>query len=264
MQEMDKENIKGLIIVSTLIFLIAPVFVFSYVFIHNRRKKRHIEEKALMQLTFDAEITKTQLEVQEQTMQTIGADLHDNIGQLLSITSLTLNSIELDNDKKNRKKIDAAIDLTMRSIKEMRLLGKLLQGDQLVGMGLDEAIKYEINWIEKSGKYKVNYTNDGEMPAASSPDKDLILFRILQEVLNNIIKHAQATVISIKLEYEDSVLRLQVNDNGIGFNHADLQPGQVGMGLRNIQKRAGIIGGEANITSNPDEGTTIEILTPYP
>ncbi|MCO5950026.1 sensor histidine kinase [Mucilaginibacter flavidus] len=261
---MGNTDVKELIIYVALIFLIAPTFLLVYILVHNRRKKRHIEEKALMQLTFDAEITKTQLEVQEQTMQTIGADLHDNIGQLLSLTSLTLNSIELDGDKKARKKIDAAIDLTMRSIKEMRLLGKLLQGDQLVGMGLDEAIKYEINWIEKSGKYKVNYTNDGEMPAASSPDKDLILFRILQEVLNNIIKHAQATVISIKLEYQDSVLRLQVNDNGIGFNHDDLQPGQTGMGLLNIQKRAGIIGGEATITSNPNEGTTISIFTPYP
>jgi len=261
---MGSTDIKQLAIVATLIFLMAPAFLLAYIFVYNRRKKRHIKEKALMQLTFDAEITKTQLEVQEQTMQTIGADLHDNIGQLLSLTSLTLNSIELDGDKKNRKKIDAAIDLTMRSIKEMRLLGKLLQGDQLVGMGLDEAIKYEINWIEKSGKYKVNYTNDGEMPAASSPDKDLILFRILQEVLNNIIKHAQATQINILLDYLEAVLQLQVTDNGIGFNHSDLQPARSGMGLQNIQKRASIIGGEANITSNPAEGTTITILTPYP
>jgi two-component system NarL family sensor kinase len=258
------EDIKKLVVVTTLVFLIAVASILAYIFVYNERKKRHIEEKALMQLTFDAEITKTQLEVQEQTMQTIGADLHDNIGQLLSLTSLTLNSIELDNDKKARKKIDAAIDLTMRSIKEMRLLGKLLQGDQLIGMGLDEAIKYEINWIEKSGQYKVNYTNDGEMPAASSPDKDLILFRILQEVLNNIIKHAKATVISIKLEYQATTLQLQVTDNGIGFNSDDLPAGQSGMGLQNIQKRAGIIGGEATIASNPDEGTTITILTPYP
>jgi len=258
------EDIKKLVAVTTLVFLIAVASILAYIFVYNERKKRHIEEKALMQLTFDAEITKTQLEVQEQTMQTIGADLHDNIGQLLSLTSLTLNSIELDSDKRARKKIDAAIDLTMRSIKEMRLLGKLLQGDQLVGMGLDEAIKYEINWIEKSGSYKVNYTNDGEMPAANSPDKDLILFRILQEVLNNIIKHAQATVISIKLEYQDSVLQLQVTDNGIGFNRNELPAGQTGMGLQNIHKRAGIIGGEATITSNPDEGTTITIITPYP
>jgi len=224
----------------------------------------HIKEKALMQLTFDAEITKTQLEVQEQTMQTIGADLHDNIGQLLSLTSLTLNSIELKNAPKARQKIDAAIDLTLRSIKEMRLLGKLLQGDQLVVMGLSAAISHEITWIEKSGHYKVIYTNDGEMPAVSSPDKDLILFRILQEILNNIIKHAKATEINIKLDYQEAVLQLQVTDNGVGFNSADLPAEKSGMGLQNIQKRAGIIGGEATILSNPDKGTTITVFIPYP
>lgn len=261
---MVNDDIKELVIVTTLIFLIAPASILAYIIVYNRRKKRHIEEKALMQLTFDAEITKTQLEVQEQTMQTIGADLHDNIGQLLSLTSLTLNSVELDNAPKARQKIDAAIDLTLRSIKEMRLLGKLLQGDQLVVMGLSEAINHEITWIEKSGQYKVSYTNDGEMPAANSADKDLILFRILQEILNNIIKHAKATEINIKLDYQEAVLQLRVSDNGVGFNSANLQAEQSGMGLQNIQKRAGIIGGEATILSNPDEGTTITVFIPYP
>ncbi|MGZ3873664.1 MAG: sensor histidine kinase [Mucilaginibacter sp.] len=261
---MANNDIKGLIVITTLIFLIAPTFILVYVIIYNRRKKKHIEEKALMKLTFDAEITKTQLEVQEQTMQTIGADLHDNIGQLLSLTSLTLNSIELNNDLKARQKVDAAIDLTLRSIKEMRLLGKLLQGDQLVVMGLPEAIRHEINWIEKSGQYVVAYSTDSEMPAVNNPDKDLILFRILQEVLNNIVKHAQASQINITLEYKHAGLRLKVCDNGIGFNTADLLPGQSGMGLQNIRKRAGIIGGEANITSNPGKGTMITIFTPYP
>jgi two-component system NarL family sensor kinase len=262
MQVLSKE-INTLIVFLTFVFLQTPAFLLLYINQYNRRKKRHIEEKALMQLTFDAEITKTQLEVQEQTMQTIGADLHDNIGQLLSLTSLTLSSIELDNAQKARQKIDAAIDLTVRSIKEMRLLGKLLQGDQLVVMGLAEAISYEINWIERSGQYKVSYINDGEMPAAGSTDKDLILFRILQEILNNIIKHAQATQIKIKLDYAEAVLQLQVSDNGVGFN-AGLPEKQLGMGLQNIQKRAGIIGGNVTIASSPDEGTTITIFIPYP
>lgn len=217
-----------------------------------------------MQLTFDAEITKTQLEVQEQTMQTIGADLHDNIGQLLSLTSLTLNSIELENISKARQKIDAAIDLTSRSIKEMRLLGKLLQGDQLVVLGLPAAIRHEINWVEKSGRFQVSYTEDGELPAVNNPEKDLILFRILQEVLNNIIKHAQATQINIRLEYLDEQLYLKVADNGIGFNTNELQHEASGLGLQNIQKRAGIIGGKASISSIPGEGTTIAIFTSYP
>ena len=105
-----------------------------------------------MKLTFDTELIKTQMEIREQTMQTIGADLHDNIGQLLSLTSLTLSSVGLDDKDKAREKIDAALDLTLKSIKEMRLLGKLRHGEQLIGLGLAEAIRQEINWIEKSGR----------------------------------------------------------------------------------------------------------------
>ncbi|MGZ3751167.1 MAG: histidine kinase, partial [Mucilaginibacter sp.] len=152
---MANDDIKGLIIITTLIFLLAPAFLLSYIFIYNRRKKRHIEEKAQLKMVFDAELIKTQMEIQEQTMQTIGVELHDNIGQLLSLTSLTLNSIELDNLDKTKQKLDAAIELNLKSIKEMRQLGKLLHGEQLVKLGLDEAIRSEVNWIEKSGRFAV-------------------------------------------------------------------------------------------------------------
>jgi two-component system NarL family sensor kinase len=261
---MANEEIRNLIIISTAIFLIAPTFIVVYIFIYNNRKKRHIEEKAQMKLTFEAEIAKAQLEVQEQTMQTIGADLHDNIGQLLSLTSLTLNSIELDNPAKARQKIDDSIGLTLRSIKEMRLLGHLLQGDQLVAIGLPEAIRQEIAWMERSGRYEIAYVTSDEIPAINNPDKDLIIFRILQEMFNNIIKHAAATKISVKLDYEAGALKLYVNDNGVGFV-ADGEPlARHGMGLQNIQKRAGIIGGQATIVSNPGEGTQITIFIPYP
>jgi len=261
---MVNNDIKDLIIITTLIFLIAPGFILAYIFIYNRRKKKHIEEKEQMKLIFDSELVKTQMEIREQTMQTIGADLHDNIGQLLSLTSLTLSSVELDNLVKAREKIDAAHNLTLKSIKEMRLLGKLLQGEQLIGMGLCEAIRNEVNWIEKSGLYEVKYDIAGEQPACNNPDKDLILFRILQEVLNNIIKHAFAKQINIKLEYKAGSIDLQIIDNGSGFDLYQLSDDQKGMGLHNIQKRAEIVGGEVFIQSQPGEGTCIQIFIPYP
>lgn len=261
---MANNDIKELIIITTLIFLIAPAFLVLYIFIYNRRKKRHIEEKEMMKLTFETELIKTQMEIREQTMQTIGADLHDNIGQLLSLTSLTLNSVKLEDAEKAQHKIDAALDLTMRSIKEMRLLGKLLQGEQLIALGLPEAIKHEINWIEKSGQYVVNYDVEGEQPAQNNPDKDLILFRILQEVFNNIIKHSKAKEINIKLAYSERGVGLQVIDNGMGFEVKNLPDDKKGMGLMNIQKRAEIVGGEIFIQSQPGEGTCIDIFIPYP
>ncbi|MEX8547655.1 MAG: sensor histidine kinase [Mucilaginibacter sp.] len=216
-----------------------------------------------MQQTFAAEILKTQLEVQEQTMQTIGADLHDNIGQLLSLTSLTLNSIEISEVNKARQKIDTALDLNSRCIKELRLLGKLLQGEQLIKNGLTEAISNEITWIEKAGQYQVDYQTEN-FSTESNVDKDLLVFRILQEVLNNIVKHAFATQINIKLCCRDKQLQLIVEDNGVGFLTDEVPQKQHGMGLHNIRKRAELMGGEVGIRSEPGTGTLVELNIPYP
>jgi two-component system NarL family sensor kinase len=264
MQKIANDDIKGLMITMAVIFLIAPAFVLVYIFVYNRRKRKHMEEKELMKITFESELVKAQFEIQEQTMQTIGVELHDNIGQLLSLTSLTLNSIELDNSEKAQQKIDAAIELNLKSIKEMRLLGKLLHGEQLVRLGLEEAIRHEANWMEKSGKFLVTYEIDGEHLGYNNADKDLILFRITQEILNNIIKHSGASDIHMILGYVYTGIQLQITDNGTGFNVDELSEEQKGMGLKNIQKRAEIVGGTVFIQSQPGKGTCIDIFIPYP
>ena len=262
--QISPKEINTLIILITLVFLLAPGFLILYINLYNRRKKKHIEEKALMQQTFAAEILKTQLEVQEQTMQTIGADLHDNIGQLLSLTSLTLNSIEMNEVNKAQQKIDTALDLNSRCIKELRLLGKLLQGEQLIASGLAVAISHEIAWIEKAGQYQVHYQTENFCAESGNADKDLLVFRILQEILNNIIKHAFATQINIKLCCRDKQLQLIVEDNGVGFLTDEVPQKQQGMGLHNIRKRAELMGGEVSIRSQPGTGTLVELNIPYP
>jgi two-component system NarL family sensor kinase len=254
-----------ILLLSTIVcFTLLGSFIVYFIVFYNNRRRINIQEQEKIIATFHQEILKTQLEVQEQTMQTIGADLHDNIGQLLSLTSLTLNSIELDNEAKARQKINDSIDLTLRSIKEMRLLGHLLQGDQLVALGLSDAIRQEIAWMERSGRYEIIYTPSEELPAVNNPDKDLIIFRIVQEIFNNIMKHAAATQIQIVLDYLDAVLQLSVIDNGVGFVTEEQPLAKHGMGLQNIRKRAGIIGGEATIVSSPGEGSRVTISIPYP
>lgn len=262
--QISSKEINTLVVLITLVFLLAPGFLLLYINLYNRRKKKHIEEKAQMQQTFAAELLKTQLEVQEQTMQTIGADLHDNIGQLLSLTALTLGSVEFEDLNKAQQKIEAALDLNSRSIKELRLLGKLLQGEQLIGNGLQEAINAEIAWIEKAAQFQVDCSIQNCTAKNSNADKDLLIFRILQEIMNNIIKHAFATEIKIKLDCRDNSLQLTVEDNGVGFLIDDLPGKQQGMGLQNIRKRAALMSGEVNIESKPGTGTFIKLDIPYP
>jgi signal transduction histidine kinase len=259
---MDAEKLRSLIALITITFLIMPAFMLVYFLVYTKKKKKHQEEKKQMRAAFDQEILSAEQEVREQTMQTIGADLHDNIGQLLSITSFTLKSIDKNGPENTTAKVSTSIKLLSKAITEMRLLGKLLQGDQLLATGLENAIKQQINWLMRSGGYKISFNNTQHTTNVTSPSKDLICFRILQEILNNIIKHAQAKQILISLASDEKELTLSVKDDGIGF--VNVEPDYQGNGLSNIRKRASIAGGTATIQSESNKGTNIIIQIPYP
>lgn len=223
-----------------------------------------LEEKKLMSQKFESELLKTHLEVQEQTMQTIATDLHDNIGQLLSLTTLTLNSINLSDVSKSEKKIASSLELINTSIKELRDLAKLLQGEQLVEFGLGKAVKKELDRLKRVGGYKLKVKNQLLMLNFSSPKKDLIILRLLQEIINNVIKHADARQVAIDLLYADEVLHLNVVDDGIGFDFEAVKEQKNGIGLYSIHKRIEMIAGKIHICSQPNKGTVIAIEIPYP
>ena len=260
MQAANNE-IKVIIILSTLAFLLAPAFLLLYIRSYNRRKKDHLTEKQTLQQEYEADLLRTQLEVQEQTVKTIAADLHDNIGQLLSLTSLTLGSITVA-DQKTAAKLDDSQQLVRRSIRELRQLANLLHGEKIIENGLVDAIKYEVEWLKKSGTYEVSFDNFIEEKHEITAEKSLILFRLLQEVINNIIKHAGATRINISLNQIQHHILLSITDNGIGFNPE--KASKAGMGLSNLLRRTKSIQGELDIISAPDEGTTIAVKVPYP
>lgn len=253
-----------IIVLATIIFLLAPLSLLIYIKSYNSLKVKDLEEKHNMQLKFDAEILKTQIEVQEQTMQTIATDLHDNIGQLLSLISLTLNSINIIETEKSEKKISTSLNLLHKSIKELRDLAKLLQGEQLVKTGLGRAIKQELNRLRRISGYHLKVKNQLLAIKVSSPNKDLIILRLLQEIINNIIKHAKATHIEINAFLKNDMLHLSVTENGIGFDYEEIKNQKRGIGLYSLYKRVEMIAGEIQINSCTTRGTLITIEIPYP
>ena len=217
-----------------------------------------------MQQIFESEMLQTRIEVQDQTMQSIATELHDNVGQLLSLTTLTLNSVNINDAEKAKKKIDNSLSLVNKSIKELRELAKLLHGEQLVENGIGNAIDQEINWLNKTGAYELKTNNLLVEKQITSPNKDLIILRLLQEIINNIIKHAQATQIQIDAYLQNDTLHLKVTENGIGFNPDEIKAQKSGMGLNSIYKRIEMIDGKLALNSAPGEGTSIAIEIPYP
>jgi signal transduction histidine kinase len=260
----ETTKIAILVAIATLVFLLMPVFLILYIRSYTRHKKNHFLEKQNMQQRFESEMLQTRVEVQDQTMQSIATELHDNVGQLLSLTTLTLNSVNLNDGEKARKKIDNSLALVNKSIKELRELAKLLHGEQLVENGIGHAIDQEINWLNKAGSYELKIHNQLIDLQITSPNKDLIILRLLQEIINNIIKHAQATYIQIDSHLADHTLHLRVAENGVGFNPEEIRSKKSGMGLNSIYKRIEMINGKLILNSTPGEGTSISIEVPYP
>jgi signal transduction histidine kinase len=257
-------NLFSAIITISLIFLVICLALIIQVVLHQRRRRKYRLEKKVMSQQFESELLKTHIEVQEQTMQTIATDLHDNIGQLLSLTTLTLNSINLNETEKSGKKIADSLTLVNRSIKELRDLAKLLQGEQLIETGLGKAIKQELDRLRRTGAYHLKVKNQLLNATVFSPKKDLIILRLLQEIINNIIKHAKASHIDVQLFLAAETLHLRVIENGIGFNYEKIKNQRKGIGLYSIHKRVEMIAGQISISSDSASGTTIAIAIPYP
>jgi len=220
-----------------------------------------LEEKEELRKVFELELLKSQVEVQERLMQNIASNLHDNIGQLLSLTSVTLSSIAAENPQ--QAKIKTAGDLTIRAIQELRQLSKMMSGQELIKKNLGHAIAIELDWLEKGTEFKIQFQDNTTHSNQEYADKELILFRLFQEILSNIIKHAQASVITIMLDQVPGLLSLNVKDNGKGFVLEDKMKDGSGMGLFNISKRARMMNGTLSINSNPGLGTEILVSIPY-
>jgi signal transduction histidine kinase len=260
----EKSDLYTTIIFISIAFFVIVTGIIFLVTLYYQRKKLYDKEKKLMSQKFEAELLKTHLEVQEQTMQTIAADLHDNIGQLLSLTSLTLGSIDIGEEEKAKKKIDNSLTLLNKSIKELRELAKLMNGEQIIATGLGNAIKQEVDWLERTGAYRLKINNQLFDLQKTDPQKDLIILRLLQELINNIIKHAQATTIEIDAYLINDHLHLIVKENGVGFDYETIKKQQAGIGLSSVHKRVKMMNGKIYIDSGRNLGTLISIEIPYP
>ena len=257
------KDLYFLIGLASVIFLIAPVSLIAFVMLYNNRKKRHEQEKEWLKTNFENELLKSQMEVQEQTMQNFASNLHDNIGQLLSLLVVTLSTIKPDQPLRIPEKVDSASQLAKRAIKELRQLSRVMYGQELLRMGLAEAIAFELDYLKTAGLHTIRFNNNYQSKGGQH-DKEIILFRIFQEVLNNAVRHADATTITVSIDQNDQCLKLTIKDNGKGFNEKDLLTKKKGMGLFNIRKRVALIAGEVDIITLPEKGTEIKIEIPYP
>ncbi|HWB24232.1 MAG TPA: ATP-binding protein [Chitinophagaceae bacterium] len=245
------------LIVGIVVILFFVMFFYLFIIQLHRRRILHQKEVVDLKVQYEQTMLQSQLEIQEQTFKNISQEIHDNIGQVLSLAKLNLNTIPAASE--NAKKIALTEELLGKAIADLRDLSKSLNTEKITDTGICEAIKQELTLVEKaSAQIKTSFFCDDE-DIVMSNEKTIITFRMMQEVLNNIIKHARATSIMVDIARENNLAIIKITDNGIGFDPENLNNAKTGIGLKSIKQRCKLINADCTIQSTPGIGTSVEI-----
>ena len=242
---MFKENSEIIftVIAGTLLVFFLSIIILIAI-LRYKNKQRSFQQKLLQ----------TQLEIQEQTLKTISEEIHDNVGQVLSLAKLNLNTLDNTSDKK----IQDTKNLVAKAINDLRNLSRSIHGDRIAQLGLQQSIEDELNILQNSGQFTTALKLSGNSYKLE-PQKEMVLFRIVQEALNNAVKHSKAKNITVQLNYQPDVFILTISDDGAGFNAAALPANKTGIGLNSMQNRAALIGGTYSMQSSINNGTVISV-----
>jgi PAS domain S-box-containing protein len=220
--------------------------------------RKQMQEQLLNeQKKYERKLTKQIIYAQERERETIGYELHDNVNQILTTVKLYLEMAIHKPEMKNEL-LPKAIEYVLTCISEIRNLSRKLSAPTLGTQSLIDSIKGLIDMVAYSSKLSVDFVYNGYHTTLVK-DQRLAIYRILQEVLNNIIKHAEATKVQIDLLQAEGMTFLTITDNGKGF---DPSMKLNGIGLNNIQSRTKVFGGDVIINSKKGKGCCITVKLP--
>lgn len=252
----------GLIIITTSLIVLLGSFIILAIFLYQKNQLRAQKSIEEIKSNQEKKILESQVEIQEQTFDHISREIHDNISLDLTLSKLHLNTLNYPTPAVNQEKINSSIQLIGNVIQKLNNISKSLDPGLVKEHGLFHALENEISIIRKTGIYKVAYAVNG-IPRSIQPDKALIIFRIIQESLNNIIKHAKASTISLALNFNEHLLDINIEDNGVGFESRNSKINIFnGLGIKNIRKRTTMLDGEFEIISYIGKGTQLKFRIP--
>lgn len=247
---MEWEGSEGLIF--SIIGLIGLCAIIIFLFIVFQKKKNILLFKQIeAEKYFEKEIVESQAEIREQTLRNISWELHDNIGQLL-----TLAKIQLQRIPEHPEAINDVNDNLGNILSEVRALSRIISPDFLSNVRLVEALQLEIDRFNRLNFIQSKLEVQGT-PQTLDSKVEIVIFRIMQEFFSNVIKHSKASELTVNLNFTETRLIITASDNGIGYNTK--LNANAGLGISNMKKRGKLINADINITSEIDTGTTLTI-----
>ncbi|HEY0041763.1 MAG TPA: PAS domain S-box protein, partial [Flavisolibacter sp.] len=232
--------------------------VCSFMDITERKK---LEKKSFAEkIAHQRQLAQATIDGQEKERHEMGKELHDNIGQQLTTIKLFLDLAQTTADDNTLKMVNMALRSVSDVINEVRSISRSLVPPTLKDLGFIDAVNDLIDSLRTTGAINVELDyfefDEDQLPE----NKKLTLYRILQEQLNNIIKHAKAKNVSIMLRLTAGNILLQVKDDGVGF---DIDKIKKGLGITNIHNRAELFGGKVLLTTSPGNGCDINVCLPH-
>jgi signal transduction histidine kinase len=254
---MQTEVISFIIVVNIVLLILIGGIVF-FTIQYRRRKREHEKEKFFLNEEHQLALLSVKLETQQQTMQHIGVEIHDNVGQKLTLASLYTKQLAAGTVNNMADKVAEVGNIIDESLTELRQLSKALTNPDLVNADLLILLNEEARKINMSGICHVAINcKDNEVTLPQS-DKNII-FRLLQEFIQNSLKHAGCRKINIRLKKTEGVLHITASDDGKGF---DTTIASTGIGLQNMKRRAAQINADYQLFSEPGKGTRLILQLP--
>jgi len=259
---MDSQR-EGYLLIGAVMFIMIVFLATLLLFMlaYRKRKREHVKEVETMKEKYQKEILETQVEIQKETMQQNGREIHDNVGQKLTLAVLYAEHLNLETEKRyNTEKVSSISGLINESLSDLRSLSQNLTRSTENAAELNILLQKEVVNLNKAGVCIVSFESSGkvfEIPLAINN----MLLRIAQEFLQNSLKHAACKNIQIRSMYDQEGLSLSLEDDGKGFEYPGATGGN-GIGISNMKKRAELIGAELILKSSPGKGTSMKIFVP--
>jgi len=235
------------------------IFFLSYRTYHQKQK---LQQQKITELETEKKLAATEavLKGEEKERTRLARDLHDGLGGMLSGIKYSFQNMKgnLVMSPEHHRSFERGLDMLDTSIKEMRRVAHNLMPEALVKFGLDTALKDFCNDINQSGVLKLNYQSIGLENASIEQTKAITIYRIVQELINNTIKHAGANTAIVQVTKNNNQITVTVEDNGKGFDTSILRI-PTGIGWNNILSRVEFLKGKLDIQSAAGEGTSVQI-----
>jgi two-component system, NarL family, sensor kinase len=264
MAQNETIQIYLIIAVAVVAMLLMAGSIILFVLYYQKRMVQEQFKRQQLELDFQKQMMEAALESQENERRRVAGDLHDSIGAMLStirvslITQAKRANADVESITESKKMLDDTIE-------SVRRISRDLMPSTLEKFGLAQAVKEMCERFQSTAALPITYNEEGELHPISKK-RELMIFRVIQELINNALKHAQASEIKVNFAGDEKNLTIIVEDNGIGFNVEEIRNDKrssKGLGLYNIENRTRLVNADVEFNSGTNQGSRVVLTIPY-